>query len=369
MKIQIMPQDMVRQISIAQRAISSRTTMPILECIRFEATGEQLILTATDLELSVETKIPCQIEEEGIVVIPATLIGNIFRKLPPSPATVRTQGDTVYIDCLDSHFQLQVSNASDFPGLPEVNASQSTRLYNDVFRRAIRETEFATSLDESKIALTGIYFQRKEREVCLVALDGYRLAVRSIPLPDNAEAFTQEAIVPRRAMNEWTKVLPEEGETEIRMVPGHIVMESGSMKLFSRLIEKKYIRYEDIISSDYQTLITVERHAFQSSLERASLLAKEERANLIKLSFQGKDLRIESNSEIGNVNERLIVEKEGEDLKIAFNAKYLLDGIRALDCESLTLRLNGHLNPMIMKPLESEDSYLYLVLPVRVGRE
>ena len=369
MKIKIMPQDLVRHISIAQRAISNRTTMNILECIRFEAKGQELILTATDLEISIETKLKCQVIQEGIVVVSASIIGNIFRKLPQAEATISRNNEVIDIDCLDSHFHLQVPDPEEFPSLPEVDSKKVTRIYSDVLRHGIQETEFASSLDESKLALTGIFFERRESEIRLVALDGYRLAVRRIPLDPGQEKEEYSLIIPRRSMIEVSRIFTDDGDLMIRTVPGHIVFENKKTKLFSRLIDKNYINYEDIISSDFKTEVSISRLNLQNALERASLLAKEERANLIKLTFDQNKLYIESNSEIGHVNEQLSLEKEGDDIKIAFNAKYLLEGIRALDVDQISLQLNGSLNPLLIRPQEDPGSYLYLVLPVRVGRE
>lgn len=369
MKIRVIPQELVKHISIAQRAISTRTTINILECILFKAENSQLILTSTDLELSIETRVPCEVIEEGSFVISSDLIGSIFRKLPAHEAVLEADNDVLNIDCLDSHFHLQVQNAKEYPPLIEIKDAKTTHIESDVLKRAVQETEFATSLDESKVALTGIYFERKEKEIRLVALDGYRLAVRVIPLSDDEDEYSHSVIIPRRAMIELTRIFPDNIEISIHIIQGHVVFESENTKLYSRLIDKNYIRYEEIISTDFKTEVIVNRQNLQNSFERASLLVKEERANLIKLTFEDDFLHIESNSEIGHVNEQIAVEKTGDNLKIAFNAKYLLDGIRSLNTEKVHLFLNGTLNPLVVKPLGDENSYLYLVLPVRVGRD
>lgn len=369
MKIQVMPQDMVQEIGTCQRAISNRTTMHILECIRFQAKGSGVILTATDLELSIETRISCQVMEEGTVVIPANMIGNIFRKLPNEPAIVEEKGGIVTIDCGQVHFEIQVPNASEFPALPDVEEESKTIVDNDALIQAVRETEFATSLDESKIALTGIFFERKNDRIRLVTLDGYRMAVREILLPPEAEAFEKSAIVPKRAFNELARIIREGGATTMALSTGYIYFSSGSIKMYSRLIDKNYIQYEEIISREFKSKVILSRHAFQGALERATILAKEERANLIKLLFEEGNLNIQSNSEIGSVHEKVACQLEGGEITIAFNAKYLLDGIKALNCEEVSLYLNGPLNPMVIHPAQDEDSYLYLVLPVRIASE
>lgn len=361
-----MPQDLVRRINIAQRAISSRTSINVLECIRFEAKEGWLYLTATDLELAVITRVPCEIEEEGVVVIPAAIIGNIFRKLPTDPAVIETKNNVVDIDCGAAHFAIQVPNASDYPELPRIDETHASVLDNEVLQRAIRETEFAASTDETKIALTGIYMMRTPGMIRFVAVDGYRLAMRTIDLDETQLPLSDEVIIPRRAMTEMMKILTEDGQTQIKVVTGHIVFDSGDTVLMSRLIDKKYLNYEEIISRECKTEVSVSRMSLQNALERASLLAKEERANLIRLTFDSSSLRIESNSEIGHVNEQVSIGFSGDPLEIAFNAKYLLEGLRAMDCETLVLRMNGPLNQMIIRQAGDEEHYLYLVLPVRM---
>ncbi len=369
MKIYLMPQDLVKQISICQRAISSRTTMPILECIHFEAGSNGLTLTATDLELSIETFMPCNVEEEGDIVVPANIIGNIFRKLPAEKTCIEEKDNTLIIDCGKIHYSLQLASADEFPSLPINDDSDITTLSNDDLMSAIKETEFATSTDESKIALTGIFFERKETSVKLVSLDGYRLAVREVPLDPQEKSFTAQAIVPKRAFIELSRIIPEEGRTKIKIMNGHIYFECGGFCMYSRLIDKKYIQYEEIISKEFVSRMVLNRKDFQESLERASLLAREERANLIKLYITKDSISIKSNSEIGFVNEEIACSLEGEELRIAFNAKYLLDGIRALDCETIRLDMKGPQNPLIIYPGRDEEKYLYLVLPVRIAGE
>lgn len=370
MKIQLMPQDLVRHISRCQRAISTRTSMPILECIKFEAFSNELTLTATDLELTIRSRMECQIEEEGYMVVPSAMIGNIFRKLPASPAILEEKDGILSIRCFDSYFELQLPNPSEFPQVPDVNSARKTSYKNELLKRAINETEFAASLDESKIAITGIFYEKIGNEASFVSLDGYRVAVSKIPAAgDNGENFDDSMIIPRRAMIELARLLEDNEMTELSSIPGHILFESGTFELYSRLIDKKYINYKEIISSDYKCKIKIDRRPFQEAVERASLLTQAERAHLIKFTIKGNELEIESNSEIGHVNERVPIEKEGEDLLIAFNARYILDGLKALESDQLNLYLNGSLNPMLVRPADDEDSYLYLVLPVRIAGE
>lgn len=367
MKIRVLPQEMARQIALVQKAISNRTNMKILEFIHFEAQGDHVTLMATDLELTIVASMEAQVEEEGEVVLPANMAGNIFRKLPPVEATLTASDQQVKIVCGASHFELQVPSAREFPDPPKVEEGQETQISNQELSLAVSETEFAASLDESRLALTGIYFERQEDYVRLVTIDGYRLAIRQIALSPDSDRFIADAVVPRRAFTEWVRSIKGEGMTVISQVPGHILFQSENLQLYSRLIDKQYIRYEDIISKEFSNQVTLDRLDFLQALERASLLSQEERANLIKLRFVGDRLHIASNTELGQVHEELAIEMSGEEMPIAFNAKYLLDGVRCLSCERLSLELNGSLNPLVMRPADGEEDYFYLVLPVRVA--
>ncbi len=363
-----MPQEMVKYISINQRAISTRTTLQLLKCIRFEAKGDEFFLQSTDNELTIESHFPCKVEEPGTVIIPASLIGDIFRKLPQEMTTMTEKNGVVSIDCEDVHFSLQAPLVGEFPPLPERGEEDLTELSNSELIEAVKETEFAASLDDTKESITGIFFDQRKDHIRLVALDGYRLAIRT--LSNKKDLPESSCIVPRRAFNEFTRAIDPQGESFLRILEGHIYMESGPLKMVSRTIDQSYIEYEDIISTEnIQTKVTLSRQALVNALERASLLSREDKSNLIKMNFSNDHLLISSNSEIGSLDETLSCHIEGEDLLIAFNAKYILEGVRAFFSDHLLLHFDGELNPLLIYPEEEEKNYLYLVLPVRIAGE
>lgn len=364
MKFTIDKKSLIKHINIAQKAISSKSTMQILEGIVFDVRDGYLTLISTDLELSVETRVKCDVIEEGSVVINSSIIGNIIRKLPDDIISFTVKDDNINIKCQKSVFNIMGQDASNYPSLPEVENQNTISLNNEELKQAIKETEFSASTEDTRLALTGLLLEKTPESINLVGLDGYRLAVKKIPY-SNTEV--EEVIVPRRAMLELSKIV-EDGMTSIKTVKGHIVFENEETKLFSRLIDKKYIAYKEIISSDYRTKLQVNKDDFLAALERASLLAKEEKANLVVLTIEDNMIRIQSNTEIGNVDEKISSRQEGEDLQIAFNARYLIEGVKAQSEEELVLYFNESLNPMQMHPAKDEDSYIYLALPVRVGR-
>ena len=366
MKFEINQKNLLKHINIAQKAISSRTTIQILEGILFEAKDNYLILTSTDLEISIKTKIDCLVEKEGKIIINSSMIGNIVRKLPDSSIKFNVTGDNIQIKCMNSEFNLIGQDPSDYPPLPNYSESRSIKLNSTPLKDSIKKTLFATSLDETRPALTGVLVELSNNEINFVALDGFRIALSKYKMESNEEI---KEIIPSRALNELQKILDEDEDIRIEFISNNIIFDLGNTIVYSRLLDGKFINYKDIISTDYNCKIQINKKDFQDSLERASLLAREEKANLVKISISDDNMNIKSNSEYGNVNENILCSKEGEDLEIAFNAKYLLDGLKVIDSEQCELLLTGALNPCLIYPVDDEVDYTYLVLPVRLGRD
>lgn len=366
MKFEINQKDLLKHINIAQKAISSRTTIQILEGILFEAKDNYLILTSTDLELSIETKIECLVEKEGKIVINSSMIGNIVRKLPDAPIKFNIVGDNIQIKCMNSEFNLIGQDSSDYPPLPQKNNDKNLELDTNLLKNAIKETVFAASLDETRPALTGVLIELSGNEMNFVALDGFRIALSKHKMKSDIDV---KEIIPSRALVELQKILEEDEKIILNFVQNNIIFNLGDTLVYSRLLDGKFINYNDIITDEFNCKVEINKKDFQDSLERASLLAREEKANLVKIVISDGNLNITSNSEYGNVNENISCEKEGENIEIAFNAKYLLDGLKVLESEKCEILLTGSLNPCIIHPINEDVDYTYLVLPVRLGRD
>ncbi len=362
MKLKIAQKELLKHINIAQKAVSSRTTIQILEGILFVAEENHLRLVATDLELIVDTRANCEIYEKGQIVINSSIIGNIVRKLPDSDVYIEVEENNVNIKCLSSEFNIQAQDSNEFPSLPYIDKDVSFELEQEELKDSIRKTSFASSMDQTRADLTGVLFNIMNDKIEFVALDGYRVALYSL---SNVSDFEMKAIVPSRALNEVYKIL-DEGKIKINIITGNIIFKLENTDVYSRLIDGQYIDYNQVLRQEYSTIVTIEKRAFQMALERASLMAKEDKANLVKLDFSSNELHISSNTEIGKVDEYVKCEIGGEDLKIAFNAKYLLDGLKVIDDEDITLNMSGSLRPMIFKPL-NDANYTYLVLPVKLS--
>ena len=366
MRIQIDQNNLVKYINIVQKGISSKTTLPILDGILLEANDGKLKLTGTDLEIGIESYIDCNIFEEGSIVLNSRIFGDIVRKLPNSGINIKTIDNKANITCENSEFNIIGNPALEYPELPTLEDEVSFNIPKDLLKNIIKQTVFATTQDETRPILTGVLLEIIDGEASFVALDGYRLALRNIKV-NSAEDV--KIVIPGRTLNELNKILEDDDtDVEITLTSGHIVFNLGDTLVFSRLLEGQFLNYRDIIRKDHKTIVKVNRRTLQDSLERASLLAKEEKANLVKLNILEEKLIIKSNSEIGNVYEEMNVKLDGEDVKIAFNSRYILDGIKAIDAEEVELSFMGSLNPCIIRPLNDEN-YTYLVLPVRLAKD
>ena len=366
MRIEIQQRSLANQINIVQKGVSNRSTMQILSGILLEAFDGKLNLIATDLEIGIETHVECNIIEEGSIVIDSRIFGDIIKKLPNSPVAISVAGNKVNIKCENSEFNIIGNNPLEYPELPTIINQMSFNMPKDLLKSAIKHTVFATTEDETRPILTGVLLEISNDMASFVALDGYRLALRNIPISTDEDV---KIVIPNKALIELNKILEDsEEELNIAVAPGHVLFNIGETVLFSRLLEGQFLNYKDIIRKDHKTTVLVNKKEFQDSLERASLLANEEKANLIRLNIRDDKIKIRSNSEIGNVNEEVYSNVNGEELDIAFNSRYILDGIKIMETEEIELSFMGSLNPCIIKPV-GDENYTYLALPVRLAQE
>lgn len=366
MKIKVEQRKLAKHINIAQKGISSKTTLQILDGILLEAKNNRLKITGTDLEISIETFLNCEILEEGAIVVNSRIFGDIIKKLPNSSITIEVENENINIKCENSEFNIAGSPGEDYPDLPIVAKKDSLELPMDIFKDIIRQTVFATTEDETRPSLTGVLAESNKDIISFVALDGYRLALKKLDLDSDLEF---KIIIPGKSLNELNKILDSsEEDFKISISPGHVIFDIGDTIVYSRLLEGQFFNYKDIIRDEHKTKVIVNKDEFRRSLERASLLSKEEKANLVKLTVGENQIIIRSNSEIGNVYEEVDSQQDGEDLNIAFNSRYLLEGIRTIESEEIELNFIGSLNPCIIKGLDDEN-YTYLVLPVRLAQD
>lgn len=351
-------------ISIAQKAVTGKSPMPILQGIYISAKDHTLTLIGSDIDLSIETKVEADIEEEGNIVVDSKIFGEIIRKLPNSSVNVSTtENNSIEIICEKSKFDLIHMDAEEFPNLPKINENMIFSIPQKTLKNMIKGTIFAIAQDETRPILTGILFEVREQKLNLVALDGYRLALRGNNI-DNEN--TINAVIPGKTFNEVSKILGEEDESvNITFTPNHILFNLGETKIISRLLEGEFIKYNSIIPEEYKLKVTAKRSELLNCIERASLMAKDGNTNLVKFDIKDDTLIITSNSQLGKVREELTVMLQGGELQIAFNSKYLIDVLKILEDEELVMEFDSSVSPCVIKSKEN-NSYTYLVLPVRL---
>lgn len=371
MKVICSKRDLVNCIQTVQKAVPSRSTMEIITGILVKTLNNNTLqLTGTDLKLGIESKISCEVLEEGSIVIPSTIFGELVRKLPDEKITITVSSDnTALVECGKSRYNISGMSAEDFPTLPDITEDKLISMSHSQFKTMIRQTNYAVSEDETRGVLTGQLLEIKEDKVRLVALDGFRISLADGEFDNSEENENKmEIIIPGKTLNEFSKVLSYNDDElfSISLTENQILFDLGDTKVVSRIIDGEYLNYEKVIPNEFNTIVTCDRSTIVNSIDRAYLLAKEEKGNyLIKIRIEGNNIIITSDSDIGNVYEQIVVEKEGEDLEIAFNSRYILDALKSIESEKIVLKLISNLSPCIITPLDSERQ-LNMVLPVRL---
>lgn len=353
-------------ISIATKAITGKTTMPILEGIYISATKEGLTLIGSDIDVSIQTKVAADVIEEGKIVIDAKIFGEIIRKLSNSEVKIETlENDIVQITCEKSVFNIVYMNATDFPALPTIDENMTVEVPQNILKNMIKGTSFAIAQDETRPILQGILFEVKDKTLNLVALDGYRLAVKSEFL-DNANNI--EVVIPGKTLNEVSKILEDKEDiVKITFTQNHILFNLSDTKIISRLLDGKFVNYLSLLPQEYKLLVYINKQELQNGLERASLMAKDGNSNLIKLDFQEENVIITSNSQLGKVREEVSINMQGEGVQIAFNSRYLLDVLKNMEEDEVVMEMTSGISPCVIKG-KNMNNAKYLVLPVRLIR-
>lgn len=289
-------------ISIVQKAITGKSTMPILEGIYINANNSTITLIGSDMDVSIQTLVDANIMEEGSIVIDAKIFGEIIRKLPNSTIRIETmENQLIKITCEKSIFDVVYMNTNEFPELPEINENLKISVNQNILKNMIKGTSFAIAQDETRPILQGILFEVRNKNLNLVALDGYRLAIKSEFLDTDIDI---EVVIPGKTLNEVSKILEDIDEiVDITFTNNHILFNLKRTKIISRLLEGKFINYKSLLPQEHKLFVNVNRQELQNAIERASLMAKDGNTNLIKLDLHQDNLVITSNSQLGKVRD------------------------------------------------------------------
>lgn len=368
MKFTCSQQKLSKALNIVSKAVSVRTTIPVLKGILLKCENDSLTLSASDLDLSIEKTMEVHVIEEGTVVIPAKLFGDIVRKLPNEEILIeQEENNVVMIKTSKSEFKIIGFEGDEFPNLSDEESELNELSFNcEIFKSMVSRTSFAATADESKGVLTGVLIEIEPDYINMVALDGFRMAVTR-EIMKNAES--SNIIISAKILNEINKIISEsDAEQDIKILLGQkkAFIRFDTTHIILRLLEGDFIKYRDILPKSCSTTVTISRGELIDSIERASLLAKEGKNNLIRINIKNNLLTLTSKSEEGNVKEEIIMEKQGEDMEIGFNSKYMLDALKAIEDEFVNIELNTSITPALIKPLDG-NLYEYLVLPVRIS--
>lgn len=357
---------LAKAINTVIKAVSTRTTIPILKGILIDIKEGKATLTASDLNLSIETTFDVQNSTDGSVVVNSKLFNDIIRKLPNSLISIDCEKEPMKmnINCLGSDFSIVSLPSEEFPIIASKSSSNFIELKKADFEDVIRKIVFSASIDEKKGILTGCLFNLKEYEIEAVALDGFRMAIAK---KETKVGTLKNVIIPAETLTEIQKILNEEDGDMISVLFEDKKAEflTEDTRVVARLLEGDFIKYKDILPTTYSTRMIVNREDLLSSIERASLFAKEGKNNLVKLSITNNAIDIESKSEEGNVKEHIGAEVEGQDLVIGFNSKYLMDVLKVVKDEEVVFEMGSSVSSCLIKPTEGNE-FIYLVLPVRI---
>lgn len=364
MKFIVQKNQLQEAISNVQKAVTGKSTMPILQGILLNVNKNSITLVGSDKDLTIETKIEALVEKTGKIVVDSRLFGEIIRKLPNADIEIfSNDNNTISIKCLKSNATLVHMNADDYPTLPVILEETSFEIQQKIIKNMIKGTIFATAQDEVRPIFTGVLFEIQNKKLNLVALDGYRVAIKSEYIDSDINI---NYVVPGKTLNEVSKILEEsEEDVHISFTSNHILFNMGKTKVISRLLEGEFIQYKSFIPKENNLKLIANRDEILHSIERASLMGKDGNTSHVNLDIQEEAMIITSNSQLGMAKEEVSIILQGTELKIAFNPKYLIDVFKIIDSEEITMEFYSEINPCTIKGKERENS-TYLLLPVRV---
>jgi len=371
MKFKVAQESLAGALQLVQRAVSARSTVPVLSGILVETTGEGLSLTATDQEIGIRANLPATVAAEGAMVFPSRL-GDIVKKIPFGEITfdVDASNSTATITWERSRFVIHGFPAGEFPPLPEPASEGGYTISQAVLRRLVRQTGFAVSHDESRPVFTGVLVAFEDDKVKFVATDGFRLALSQGQVTGSqGTGGGGEVIVPGRALGEVARVLGEEGDgpIHISLAENRIFFDGAGERVVCRLIEGQFPPFKQVIPKQFVTHVTCATKGFLDACERASLIARDP-GQAVRLQVNGSTMVVSASTpEVGAVTEEIPIESQGDSLEIAFNPRYLIEGLRNIDNEKTSYEFTGPLSPSCMRPAGDEASFTCVVLPMRLA--
>ena len=369
MKFKCNTQDLVNCLGSVTKTASAKTTMPILEGILIETLGNNIKFTTNDLEIGSEYIIKGDVEREGKIVVDIKLFNEIIRKLTSEEVKFELEDNIFTIKSTSGVFKLSTMNADEYPKLPVFNVDNTITVKQTIFKDMIKKTIFATSQDENRPIYTGALVIVENNVLRVVAIDGFRLALRQYMLESNTNDF--KAIIPGRTLSELIKILSdnEEKQVKIGVNKNQALFEMGECIVISRIIEGEFLNYNSVIPSEAETKVRINTKNLIDTLERVSLFSREvsekEKKAPIKVKITLDNLQVSCVSQAGDAKENIDATIEGKEIEIGFNPRYILEALKVIESEEIIMNYTANISPMVIKPLAGSE-YIYMVLPVKI---
>ena len=362
----------IKALNSVVKGVASKTTKPILEGILIQTNDKEIKLTTYDLELGIEYTMECDVKEQGSTVVNAMMFTEIIRKLPDSEININiNENNLLTIECEGALYKLATMNPDEFPELPKIEIENSIELEQSALKNMIKKTIFAVSTEENRPIFTGCLFEIKNNKLNIVAIDGFRLALRTINLPVQVNDF--KAVIPAKSLNEVNKILEDSFEpVKIGISKNQAVFEMENCKIVTRILDGEFLNYAFVIPENWQTRIRVEKNSLQNSFERISLISsssmEKEKKYPVKVTIDIGKLTILCTNQTGDAKEEVFISTEGKNLEVGFNPKYFLDSLKAIDEEEIFVEFGTNVSPCLIKSVENND-YVYMILPIRLKGE
>ena len=363
MKLICSKSNLLSGVQIVSKAVPNKTTMSILECILIDARRSEIKLTANDMELGIETTIEGEIIEKGMIALDAKIFLEIVRKLPDNDITIETDASfKTTITCEKAKFNIVGKSGDDFSYIPYVEKNESIVLSQYTLKEVIRQTIFSIADNDNNKLMTGELFEIEDNNLKVVSLDGHRISIRYIEMKNHYDK--RKVIVPGKTLQEISKIIPGAVDEDviIYLTDNHIVFDFDSTTVVSRLIEGEYFKIDQMLSSDYETKVRINKKELLECIDRATLLVKEGDKKPIIMNITDGNMELKINSFIGSMNEDIDIEKDGKDIMIGFNPKFFIDALRVIDEEDVNLYMVNPKAPCFIK--DDEGKFIYLILPV-----
>ena len=369
MKFECRRDELSEAVGNVQKAVSTKSNVPILEGIMISVAHDSVVLYGSDNEIGIECTLSAMVEQIGETVIKAAIFGDIIRNLPGDTVIVETLDDgKIRIASGDAFFVLYVVQTDVFPSFPKVERKGMYTIDQHVLKKMFSQTSFAISTDDSRKVMTGLLLESDDNDLRAVAVDGFRIALRKQPVEQGDHAI--KMIIPARTVSELIKIIPSTiGELRLFDGKNQAVIEFGNCRVFTRIIEGEFFNYRYILPNEYMTQVIVRRHDFLEAVERAALIINTELIRrhpvVIKVSSENY-INVHALSDVGNTENEIHVEMEGEPIEVAFNPRFIIETLRAIDDEMVVVRFTTRVGQCVIRPVNN-DGYTYLILPVKVS--